>query len=82
MTERVANVNQYQYADQVHHHDAALTKERFQPVYRKEYKKTVKQPISTELFFKTSGKFFPVIRKAFKICPSQFKKTIPTAIFV
>ena len=37
MTERVANVNQYQYADQVHHHDAALTKERFQPVYRKEY---------------------------------------------
>ena len=27
MTERVANVNQYQYADQVHNHDAALKKD-------------------------------------------------------
>lgn len=33
------------------------------------------------MFFKTSGKFFPVIRKAFKICLSQANKTIPTAIF-
>ena len=36
MTERVANVNQYQYADQVHN-ICRPKKERFQPVYRKEY---------------------------------------------